>query len=88
MSNSLDPDQARLFVGPDLGPNCWQRLSADDTGTLRVNSHGALLSAAVMIGPLRVNKFDCLISLFFSALTTVNKYHFTSHDNIWLMVPK
>ena len=24
--NSLDPDQARHFVGPDLGPNCLQRL--------------------------------------------------------------
>ena len=22
MSDSLDPDQARQFVGPDLGPNC------------------------------------------------------------------
>ena len=30
MSNSLDPDQARHFVGPDLGPNCLQRLSVDD----------------------------------------------------------
>ena len=30
MSNSLDPDQARLFVMSDLGPNCLQRLSADD----------------------------------------------------------
>ena len=30
MSNSLDPDQARRFVGPDLGPNCLQMLSADD----------------------------------------------------------
>ena len=29
-SNSLDPDQARHFVGPDLGPNCLQRLSAND----------------------------------------------------------
>ena len=29
-SNSLDPDQARHFDGPDLGPNCLQRLSADD----------------------------------------------------------
>ena len=28
MSNSLDPDQAIHFVGPDLGPNCLQRLSA------------------------------------------------------------
>ena len=31
MSNSLDPDQARQFVGPDLDLNCLQRLSADDT---------------------------------------------------------
>ena len=30
-SNSLDPDQAQHFVEPDLGPNCWQRLSAGDT---------------------------------------------------------
>ena len=29
VSNSLDPDQARQFVGPDLGPNCLQRLSAE-----------------------------------------------------------
>ena len=29
MSNSLDPDQARHFVGPDLGPNCLQKLSAE-----------------------------------------------------------
>ena len=27
VSNSLDSDQARLFVGPDLGPNCLQRQS-------------------------------------------------------------
>ena len=27
---SLDPDQARHFVGPDLGPICLQWLSADD----------------------------------------------------------
>ena len=25
MSNSLDQDQARRFVGPDLGPNCLQK---------------------------------------------------------------
>ena len=31
VSNRLDPDQARHFVGPDLSPNCLQRLSADDT---------------------------------------------------------
>ena len=31
MSNSLDPDQALHYVQPDLGPNCLQRLSADNT---------------------------------------------------------
>ena len=30
MSNSLDPDQARHSVGPDLGPDCLQKLSADE----------------------------------------------------------
>ena len=30
VSNSLDPDQDRRSVGPDLGPNGLQRLSADD----------------------------------------------------------
>ena len=29
MSNSLDPDQACHFVGPDLGTNCLQRLSEE-----------------------------------------------------------
>ena len=36
-SNSLDPDQARHFVGPDLGPNYLQRLSAGDRSRQRVN---------------------------------------------------
>ena len=26
----LDPDQDQRSVGPDLGPNCLQRLSADE----------------------------------------------------------
>ena len=34
----IDPDQARRFVGPDLGPNCLPRLSADDTRRQRVNT--------------------------------------------------
>ena len=29
VSNSLDPDQARQFVGPGLGPNYLQRFSTD-----------------------------------------------------------
>ena len=38
VSNSLDPDQARHFVGPDLGPNCLQMLSVDSTCKQRVKS--------------------------------------------------
>ena len=37
VSNSLDQDQTGHFVGPDLGPNCLQRLSADDNSRQRVN---------------------------------------------------
>ena len=36
MSNSLDPDQGRHFLGPDLGLNCLQRFSADKTSVQRV----------------------------------------------------
>ena len=36
MSNSLDPDQARQNVGPDLDTNCLPMLLADDTDGLRV----------------------------------------------------
>ena len=30
VSNGLDPDQDRCSVGPDLNPNCLQRLTADN----------------------------------------------------------
>ena len=36
VSNSLYPDQVESFVEPDLGQNCSQRLSADETNTQRV----------------------------------------------------
>ena len=36
VANRLDPDQARLIVGPDPDPTCLQRLSADDTSKQRV----------------------------------------------------
>ena len=36
VSNSLDPNQARQNVGPDLGPNCLQMLSGDETSRQRV----------------------------------------------------
>ena len=30
VSNGLGPDQDRRSVGPDLGPNCLQKLLAED----------------------------------------------------------
>ena len=38
MSNSLDPNQAQHCVGPDLGPNCLQNVSAKDISRQRVNN--------------------------------------------------
>ena len=37
VSNSLDSDQARHYGGPGLGPNCSQKLSADNSRKQRVN---------------------------------------------------
>ena len=34
VSNSLDPDQDGHSVGSDFGPNCLQRLSADEWSSL------------------------------------------------------
>ena len=51
MSNSLDPDQARHFVRPDLGPNCLQRLSADDKAATigeRVKNQGKCVPLCVV----------------------------------------
>ena len=36
VSKSLDPDQAQNFAGPDLGPKCLRRLSADDARRQRL----------------------------------------------------
>ena len=38
VSNSLDPDQASHFVKSDLGLNCLQRSSAEDTSKQRVKN--------------------------------------------------
>ena len=38
MPNCSDPDQAQQFVRPDLGPNCLQRLSVDETGSQKVKA--------------------------------------------------
>ena len=37
VSNRLDPDQARHFVGPDLGPICLERVWSEDASRQWVN---------------------------------------------------
>ena len=56
MSNSLDPDQARQNVRPDLGPNCLQRLSADDTSRLRVKIINEAKELVLEVIDLDLNK--------------------------------
>ena len=69
MLNGLDPDQDRYCVGPDLGPNCFQRLSEDNKSL----SHGFRFSLSVketdaftlcMLG--NFPSFCCRLLYFFS----------------------
>ena len=45
VSKRLDTDQAQCYFGPDLGPNCLQELSADDTRRQRVKKYDIVLEA-------------------------------------------
>ena len=77
MSNSLDPDQGRHFVGLDLGPNCLQRLSADNTGRQRVKvgvvfgmvNYNLIILHLVIYGNIRASKFSFQILKRFSIKT-------------------
>ena len=52
MSNSLDPDKAPHFVGPDLCPNCLQRLPEQTTLRDRVNLFPAQWTLSLLSGNL------------------------------------
>ena len=88
MSNSLDPDQDRHFVGPDLGLNCLQKLSADDTSRQRVvmTSNDHLVNVnEILEGPLYLtlcmmgNSACCILSANFFRInffkTFFQQYH-------------
>ena len=55
MQNILDLDQARHFIGPDLGPNCLQWLSVDDTIKQRVK-------VGVVLGKLNITSWIFILS--------------------------
>ena len=49
VSDRMDPDQSQRFVyvGPDLGPNCLQRLSADNTSRSRANQQNHIKAGQI-----------------------------------------
>ena len=67
MPNSLDPDQARHFVWPDLGPNCLQRLSADERSRQRVNDSAGddyyftMCTVRIKIPITVYGKYECVL---------------------------
>ena len=65
MSNSLDPDQARRVVGPDLDPNCLQSLSADDTRRKRIKL--SLEDLFLILSNPRLNQ--CFSCFFFNLIS-------------------
>ena len=67
MSNGMDPDQVRRLVGPDLGPNCLQILSVDDT-----KSYGSLyVTLCFVLWP-----FDFgVLTIYFCMLSSLFVYN-------------
>ena len=49
VSNNLDPDQARHFVGPHLDPKCLQKLSADATSRQRIKPYRLFFAMIIYI---------------------------------------
>ena len=62
MSSSLDPAQARQDVGPDLSPNCFQRLSADNTSRERVKILSVACHWVACVALLKNDVFTYIIN--------------------------
>ena len=60
VSNNLEPDQARRYVGPDLVPNYVERLSADDTSWQRVKKSSFEQLKNFVFSTKNYNKFAFL----------------------------
>ena len=67
VSNSLDTDQDRHSVCPDLGPNCLQRLSADDKSPparKELNNQGISICVGIHNKETVINKTQPSTSLY------------------------
>ena len=80
MSNNLDTDQARPFVGPDLGPKCLQKLSADDTSKQR-------LKVGVVFG--KINQRENLQEVGYKSdeIVSTNNTKLVHHNCKWPLKP-
>ena len=56
MSNFLDPNQVVCSVGPDLGPNCLQRLATDNKSHGKYNVDKEFKSKENVKRPLILNR--------------------------------
>ena len=76
---SLDPAQAQRFVGPDLGPNCLQRLSTDGTSRQRVKlkSTSSMIDGKLRVFQVTLNK--CLYMIYNKIFLYI-KYIYKSHE--------
>ena len=59
VSNSLDPDQARRFVGPDLGPKCYAQTTLGDKElTIHIGRVFSYLAEAFICNILHARHFS------------------------------
>ena len=77
MTNSLDPDQDRHSVRPDLGPSCFQRLSGSPTNKPTVTNMMAAISER--------NKTIIYTIIYETQLSTVSKVNIVKF--IFTMLP-
>ena len=71
VSNSIDPDQVQHFVTTDLGPNCLQRLSAENSGKLRCTFH-SLYTFVYLLGHTWLNQHQINLHLTSHGVFQIN----------------
>ena len=69
MSNSLDPDQDRYSVGPDLDPNSLQRLKQ----TKKFAEQAELTCFSQSFYEIHAGFVECMTALFFSLYIFLSK---------------
>ena len=56
-----------VFVGPDLGPNCWQKLSVNNTGRERIKGRHSAHSFPLNYPSFLIQRDKMLVHFHFSS---------------------